>query len=293
MSPSVTIAPSRSTTADVQIASTDGVTVAVHDFGGDGEPFLICHATGFCAHAYAPMAERLAERHHVWSLDFRGHGDTPAPANGRFDWEGMADDLQAVIKELTSSPLAIFGHSMGGAVAVLVEDRTPGTLKSAYLYEPIIIPASGEMPLGSNPMSEIARHRRPSFPSKAEALMRYASRPPLNSLQAGALAAYVEHGFTEESDGTARLKCLPEHEAATFAATGKATVDVAAKVLTPTTVAVGHVEGDWGPALFAPAVVEAMPNATLERFDMLGHFGPLQDPTAIASSILESEDRVS
>ena len=274
----------------MNVASTDGVTVAVHDLGGEGDLFLVCHATGFCAHAYAPMAERLAARHHVWALDFRGHGDSPAPDNGRFDWNGMADDLQAVIKELTSSPLAVFGHSMGGAVAILVEQRAPGTLKSAYLYEPIIVPPSGEMPLGANPMSEIALHRRAVFPSKADALMRYASRPPLNSLQAGALAAYVEHGFTDEPDGTARLKCLPEYEAATFAATGKATVELAAEVLTPTTVAVGHVEGDWGPALFAPAVVEAMPNATLQRFEMLGHFGPLQDPIAIANAILERED---
>jgi pimeloyl-ACP methyl ester carboxylesterase len=273
----------------MNVASTDGVTVAVHDLGGKGEPFLICHATGFHGYAYAPMAERLAERHHVWALDFRGHGDTAAPDNGRFDWNGMADDLRAVIKELTSSPLAVFGHSMGGAVSVLVEHRTPGTLKSAYLYEPIVVPTSGEMPLGANPMSEIARHRRPAFPSKAEALMRYASRPPLNSLQAAALAAYVEHGFTDEPDGTVRLKCRPEYEAATFEATGKATVELAAEVLTPTTVAVGHVEGDWGPALFAPALVEAMPNATLQRFDMLGHFGPLQDPGAIARAILERE----
>ena len=54
---------------------------------------------------------------------------------------------------------------------------------------------------------------------------------------------------------------------------------------TPTTVAIGRVEGDWGPALFAPAVVEAMPNAVLQRFEMLGHFGPLQDSWTIARDI--------
>ena len=290
MSPLATTALLRRTTADVHVASTDGVTVAVHDLGGEGEPFLICHATGFHGYAYSPMAARLAARHHVWALDFRGHGDTAAPANGRFAWSGMADDLQAVVKELASSPLAVFGHSMGGAVAVMVEHRAPGTLKSAYLYEPIIIPASGEMPLGANPMSEIALNRRPAFPSKPEALMRYASRPPLNSLQAAALAAYVEHGFTDEPDGSARLKCRPEYEAATFDAPDKPTIELASEVLTPTTVAVGHVEGDWGPALFAPAVVEAMPIAVLQQFDMLGHFGPLQDPAAIANAILERED---
>jgi pimeloyl-ACP methyl ester carboxylesterase len=120
--------------------------------------------------------------------------------------------------------------------------------------------------------------------------MRYASRPPLNSLQAAALAAYVEHGFTDAPDGSVRLKCLPDYEAATFEATGKATVELAAEVLTPTTVAAGRADGDWGPALFAPAVVEAMPNARLQRFDALGHFGPLQDPAAIAKAILERED---
>jgi pimeloyl-ACP methyl ester carboxylesterase len=67
-------------------------------------------------------------------------------------------------------------------------------------------------------------------------------------------------------------------------------VELVAKVRTPTTVAVGHVEGDWGPALFAPAVVEAMPNATIQRFDTLGHFGPLEDPVTIANAILERED---
>jgi pimeloyl-ACP methyl ester carboxylesterase len=273
----------------MRVPSSDGVTVAVHDLGGAGEPFLICHATGFCGGAYEPMAARVAEHHHVYALDFRGHGDTPAPSNGRFDWTAMADDLHAVIKELASQPIAVFGHSMGGAVAVMVEHRAPGTLRSAYLYEPIIIPASGEMPLGPNPMSARALRRRPTFGSKAEAMLRYASRPPLNTLQAGALAAYVEYGFADEPDGTVRLKCRPEYEAATFDATGKATVSMASEVTTPTTIAVGHVEGDWGPALFAPAVAEAMPNAVIERFDRLGHFGPLEDPATIAHAILKAE----
>ena len=38
------------------------------------------------------------------------------------------------------------------------------------------------------------------------------------------------------------------------------------------------------------ATVAAMPNATLQSFDMLGHFGPLQDPAAIANAIVERED---
>src|SRR5437762_10430168 len=134
----------------------------------------------------------------------------------------MADDLEAVTEALTDEPIAVFGHSMGGGVSMLVEQRRPGTLRCAYLYEPIIVPTvEGFPPEGRDMMSEAASRRRPSFPSKADALLRYASRPPLNALQAGALAAYVEHGFADQPDGTARLKCRPEDEAATFAAEGK------------------------------------------------------------------------
>lgn len=272
----------------MRVPSTDGVTVAVHDLGGDGEPFLISHATGMHGQAYGAMAVPISRHHHVYALDYRGHGDTDAPTNGRFDWNAMADDLEAVIKELTSAPVAVFGHSMGGAVAMILERRRPGTLRSAYLYEPIMRPIDVQFE-GANPMSEAARRRRPSFPSKAAALMRYASRPPLNVWQAGALADYVQYGFRDEPDGTVALKCSPEHEAATFEATGKPTLDVAAAVQTPTAVAIGIVEGEFSPARFGPMIVEAMPNAVLEEHPNLGHFGPLQDPAAIAAAILGRE----
>ena len=35
----------------LQVASTKGVTVAVHDLGGEGDPLLIAHANGFCGGA--------------------------------------------------------------------------------------------------------------------------------------------------------------------------------------------------------------------------------------------------
>ena len=278
----------------LEVASSDGVTVVVHDLGGDGAPFLICHATGFCGRAYEPMAAGLAARHHGWAIDFRGHGDTARPGNGNFDWGAIADDLEAAVTALTDEPIAVFGHSMGGGVSMLLEHRRPGTLRCAYLYEPIIVPVIGPIPEGipqgeDNMMSANARRRRPAFASKADALYRYASRPPLGVLQAGALHAYVEHGFADEPDGTARLKCTPDDEAATFAGDGKPTVELVSKVQTPTTIAVGRDEGSWSPSMFGPGIVDAMPNATLERHPRLGHFGPLQDPTLIADAVLMSE----
>ena len=270
--------------------STDDVTIEVHDLGGSGDPFVIAHATGFCAGAYRPLAARLAETHHVWGLDFRAHGDSTAPADGSFDWADMASDLAAAIDAVAGgAPVPVFGHSMGGACAVLAEQRRPGTLRSAYLYEPIIFPPLPEGTATNGPsLATGAAKRRAVFASKAEALERYASRPPLDVFKASALWAYVDSGFAEQPDGTVRLKCEPAHEAATFGAAGAADFEVAAQVRVPTVVAVGRVDAGFSPAMFGEGLVEAMPAARLERFPHLGHFGPFEDPDAVARSILAS-----
>jgi pimeloyl-ACP methyl ester carboxylesterase len=226
----------------------------------------------------------------VWALDFRGHGDSTAPEGDRFHWDGFADDLLDVIDALDVGPISVFGHSLGGGVSLLAEHRRPGTLRSAFFYEPIVVPAlEGMMPAGPSAMSEGARRRRPTFPSTAAALHRYASRSPLNELRADSLFAYVEYGFRELPDGSVQLKCLPEHEAATFSAEGKPTLEVAAKVQTPTTIAIGTTEEGWTPATFGPDIVDALPNGRLEVHETLGHFGPLQDPVAVAESIVAAE----
>jgi pimeloyl-ACP methyl ester carboxylesterase len=134
-------------------------------------------------------------------------------------------------------------------------------------------------------MADAARRRREVFPSRAEALWRYASRPPLAVLQAASLAAYVEAGFADLPDGSVRLRCRAEHEARTFTSTGGIHLAVVADTAVPTVVACGGADpgmvADMGPALAA-----ALPHATLERHPRLGHFGPLQDPATIAAAIV-------
>jgi pimeloyl-ACP methyl ester carboxylesterase len=278
----------------MEVTSTDGVTLALHDLGGAGPPLLSCHAAGFCGLAYTQLAARLGPRFHVWAMDFRGHGDATVPDGDRFDWRGMADDFLAVVDAIGAhgpdpGPLTVFGHSMGGGAMLLAEARRPGTVAGAFLFEPIVLvdsamlPGEGDNP---NPLAEGARRRRATFDSRAEALLRYASRPPLDTLQAGSLAAYVVNGFADQPDGTVTLKCRPEHEAATFDAPGKPTLDDVRVVQTPTTIAIGSTAGGWSPAMFGAAVAEVLPHGRLEVHPTLGHFGPLEDPATVATAVI-------
>jgi pimeloyl-ACP methyl ester carboxylesterase len=283
----------------VQVPSTRGVTLELHDLGGDGEPLLMAHATGFCARAYEPLVPRLAAAgFHVWGVDFRGHGDSTRPADGDFAWTGMAEDVLAVVDALDQGAVFAFGHSMGGAALLLAETMRPGSIRRAYLYEPIVMShelvaarnqAVSERPpepeASAIPLAAMSRRRRASFPSRADALMRYATRPTLNVLRADALAAYVQHAFKDAPDGTVTLKCDPEDEAKTFES-ARITIDEVRDVGVPLTVAMGEREPESMPAAFAPTIAASLAHAELLPYRHLGHFGPLQDPDTVADDML-------
>ncbi|MFW2381831.1 MAG: alpha/beta fold hydrolase [Acidimicrobiales bacterium] len=268
-----------------RLASTDGVQVALHHLGGTGDHLLICHATGFHGRAYEPFARRLAEHFTVWAVDMRGHGATDPPESGDFSWRGMARDVQTCIDEI-GAPVFAFGHSMGGAAIVLTELARPGSIRAAYLFEPIILPDSVEIASNDNSMSAAARRRRAEFDSREDVLARYGSRPPLGLLEPDALRAYVAHGFVDTEQGTVRLACEPEHEARTFEAPDKPRVADLEGLNIPLMVAAGLVDGEMSPAHFALATAARGEGAILVRHDDIFHFGPLENPDLIASDLI-------
>ena len=63
------------------------------------------------------QCRELAERNfRCLAIDFRGHGDSEAPAGG-YSIGQLAADLSAVMTVLEFGPAVIVGHSMGGMVA--------------------------------------------------------------------------------------------------------------------------------------------------------------------------------
>lgn len=273
-----------SISSERRVASTDGLTIVVHDLGGDGPPVLLCHATGFHGRVWQPVADHLP--FHAYAPDLRGHGDSTVPPDLAIDWHGFGEDVLAVVDALGLTDVIAAGHSKGGAALLLAEQARPGTFHALYLFEPIVFPTMGlTMPMNGNPLAEGARRRRPDFDSFDTAYENYASKPPLNALDPAALRSYVDFGFTERPDGSVTLKCRPETEAATFEmGNAHGGFDRLDKVRCPVTVARGSTDG-FGPASIAPAIVDALPNATLEDHPDLGHFGPLQAPETIARCI--------
>jgi len=271
------------------VRSTDGTRLASYDLGGPGDDLLLVHATGFCAGVWTPLAAHLGE-HHTVALDVRGHGRSATPDS--MHWDGTAQDVLATVDEFgLDRPFGV-GHSMGGASLILAEQARPGTFRGLWLFEPIIFPPTTVAAAGdpdsdtpSNPLSEGARRRRDRFASAEDAYSNFAAKPPLSELSAAALAAYVRDGFELLDDGSVVLRCRPEVEASTYemGAVHHA-FDHLDEVRCPVTVVRGT-QRVPGPASFAPLIAEALPLGTLEDHPELGHFGPLQDPSAMARSV--------
>jgi pimeloyl-ACP methyl ester carboxylesterase len=248
---------------------------------------LLCHPTGFLAATWGPVADELGARAHSWAPDFRGHGESSGPVSGDYRWTGMADDVLAVVDELGLTDVRAAGHSMGGAALLMAEQRRPGTFAALWVFEPIVFPPGRER-FGPNPMADIARRRRPRFPDRATAYANFSSKPPLDTLTAAALQAYVDHGLRDTGDGDeVALACTPDVEARVFdGGLRHSTFTALPQVACPVTVAAS---GDAvGPAQMAPAVVDALPHGFLERHDTLTHFGPMEDPATIASAIADA-----
>lgn len=265
------------------IESTDGVTVALHDLGGEGPPLLFLHATGFHGRCYIQIAERLHEHFHIWAPDLRGHGDSITP-DMDLPWAGMVDDALSVIDHLGwDEPVRACGHSMGAATVLATEIRRPGTIQAAWLYEPIVFPRVHEMTTRENPLAEGARRRRHDFASIDEVMERYNGRGPFTNVDAAALRDYVVHGFRETDDGVT-LKTTGENEARTFEGIDLDVFGRLGEVAVAVTV-VGSGDGA-PPAQIAPRVAEFLPRGLLTPWPDRSHFGPLEDPDRATVEIL-------
>ncbi len=268
-------------------ASSDGIDVAAWDLGGDGPPVLLAHATGFHGKVWEPLAAHLQGLHR-YSFDERGHGDSLAPPDFPFDWTGFADDAVAVLDGFGLDRPYGVGHSAGGAALLLAEAARPGTFRALYVFEPVVMPFDGQPAPHDNPLSEGALRRREVFPSRDEAYANFASKLPFSVLAPAALRAYVDHGFADTDDGQVRLKCRPADESQMYRmGSAHDAYSKFPEIQCPVVVACGETSEAFGPALIELQAAR-LPHARTEVLPGLGHFGPLQDPAAVAGSILKA-----
>src|SRR5882757_4653536 len=96
--------------------------------GGEGPPLLLIHGYGGAAWNFSELAPLLPGRR-LLIPDLPGHAaSTPLPAGPT-----MAAYADAVAACLPAQPVDVFGHSMGGAVALRLAERRPDLVRRIVL----------------------------------------------------------------------------------------------------------------------------------------------------------------
>jgi pimeloyl-ACP methyl ester carboxylesterase len=99
----------------------------------DAGPILFLHGVSLCRDTWEEIAQVLANRYQVWTLDFRGHGHSDrAPS---YELSGYVSDAEAALVSI-GQPTMIVGHSLGGCVAGVLAQRGQRNIRGVFLEDP-------------------------------------------------------------------------------------------------------------------------------------------------------------
>ena len=112
---------------------SDGVYLAVVEFGGSGTPILLLHGLMGRATTWWPVAQWLRRYGRVVGVDARGHGRSQA--SGPWTTERLAADAAEVLEGLDAGPAVVIGHSMGGLTGIELAARRPDLVRALVVED--------------------------------------------------------------------------------------------------------------------------------------------------------------
>jgi pimeloyl-ACP methyl ester carboxylesterase len=99
-----------------------------YEVHGEGLPLVLLHGAYMTVDAMGSILPGLAETRRVIVPEMQGHGRT-ADIDRPITYEGMSDDVAALLGHLGIEEADVFGYSMGGGVALQLAIRHPGSLR--------------------------------------------------------------------------------------------------------------------------------------------------------------------
>jgi pimeloyl-ACP methyl ester carboxylesterase len=268
---------------------TQDLELHVLEWSNEGVPLVLLHGHGNEAHLWDDFVPTVSEHYRVLAVDQRGHGDSGWDAEGRYDSNTMADDLEAILEHFEIDRFVLIGFSMGGRVSMAFAGRHPERLAGLVLVD--IAPeldARGIARIGN----EMSEQRAPVFTSVEE----YARMLSLNypAGQPAAIQRMAKHGLRQREDGLFELKMDPNlrgERADTPEAKAEEEAfiqqqwDALAKIPCPTLVVRGAASDILSPDTADKMVDEVLQNGTLAIIPQAAHSVATDNPEAFQQAV--------
>jgi len=112
-------------------AEVNGLRI-YYEIHGEGRPLVLLHGAYQTADTIGPILPSLAETRRVIVPELQAHGRT-ADIDRPITYEGMADDVAALVGYLGLYRPDVFGFSMGAAAALQLTVRHPEVVRRLVL----------------------------------------------------------------------------------------------------------------------------------------------------------------
>lgn len=104
----------------------------------NGQPLVLLHGLGRRWQVFLPIVPALSLRWHIFAPDLRGHGKSTRVARG-YHGPQYSEDIACLLRERIGTPAVLFGHSLGGMLAMAVASQHPELVRALILGDNIIV----------------------------------------------------------------------------------------------------------------------------------------------------------
>jgi pimeloyl-ACP methyl ester carboxylesterase len=133
-------------------ATIDGVRIA-YERRGTGRPLVLLHGGSGNREHGDRLAELLANAQCVYTPDLPGHRRS-ARTSGRYGLEPVATVVAGFVAAVVGEPAAVYGHSYGGHVALVLAAGHPDVVRAAVI---------GDAPLSAPAVCALIESARPGL----------------------------------------------------------------------------------------------------------------------------------
>jgi pimeloyl-ACP methyl ester carboxylesterase len=110
-----------------------------YEIRGSG-PLLLVIGSPMVSAEFAPLADALAGDHTVVTFDPRGYANSPVDdADAQSAVEQRADDVKAILDDLSAESADLFGSSGGAVTGLALVAQHPGRVRTLVAHEPPLL----------------------------------------------------------------------------------------------------------------------------------------------------------
>lgn len=112
--------------------NTGAVMLNYVEGAASGHPLVLLHGGSARWQSALPLIPELSQHWHVYAPDLRGHGQSGF-VPGAYRLQEFAADIVAFLGQVVKEPAVLFGHSLGGHIAIMVAAWHPHLVRALII----------------------------------------------------------------------------------------------------------------------------------------------------------------